>query len=303
MWLAAIALLALQNGVVREAVEALQRNESARAVEIATPALATEDRADLRNLRGKAHEALGDTASAITDLQQAIHLNRYEESYYFDLGNVLLRHQNFDAAISLLEASKRVFARSAQLELMLGVAYYGQRRFSDAVGAFLRTAAIAPDVEQPHVFLGRILTHTGDRLPDVVDRFGAYARRHPDSPTAHFLYGKALAMRPESQASAERHLRRSIELDAKHWESHFELALLLEARRDWAGAAAGFERAIELNPADPAPHYRLARAYDRLGRGADASRERALHEKLIADEKAAIEKHKAGVRRLDLVVK
>ncbi|MGH9659178.1 MAG: tetratricopeptide repeat protein, partial [Bryobacteraceae bacterium] len=172
----------------------------------------------------------------------------------------------------------------------------GQRRFADAVSAFLRTAAIAPEVPQPYVFLGRILGHAEGRIAEVLARFSAFARQNPRSHVAQFLYGKALAAQPGTEAEAEKRLRRSIELDASFWESHFELAQLLERRRDWKGAAAQFEAAARLNPASPAPHYRLARIYDRLGQPDRAAAERALHEKLTAEEKAAIEKHKSGVR-------
>jgi tetratricopeptide (TPR) repeat protein len=68
-------------------------------------------------------------------------LNPYEESYYFGLARDLLKHNSAPEAIEVLEEGKKVFARSAQIDLTLGVAYYSMRRFSDAVDAFLRVAA------------------------------------------------------------------------------------------------------------------------------------------------------------------
>jgi hypothetical protein len=47
----------------------------------------------------------------------------------------------------------------------------------------------------------------------------------------------------------------------------------------------------------------LARVYDRLGNAESAQTERVLHEKLIAEERAAIESHAASLKRLELVVK
>jgi tetratricopeptide (TPR) repeat protein len=264
----------------------------------ALAAVNTEDSAQNRNRLGKAYEANGQTDKAVLELQEAIRKNEYEESYYFDLAHVLLRHQNFDVAIQVLESSRRIFAKSAQLELALGVAYYGQRRFSEAVDSFLRTIAIAPGIAQPYVFLGRILEHADKRLPEIAERFQAQASALPKDFMAQYLLGKVLAAQSEQWDKAEAALRSSIALKPDFWESHYELGLLLEKVRKFEEAGAELERSAALNPQVPTPHYRLARVYDRLGKTQDAVRERALHEKLTAEEKAAMEKHAASIKRL-----
>lgn len=78
-------------------------------------------------------------------------------------------------AVRVLEAAKKVFDNSAQLELTLGIACYGQRGFSEAVDSFLRAATLAPDVEQPYVFLGRILNQAEARLAEVTQKIAAFA--------------------------------------------------------------------------------------------------------------------------------
>ncbi len=281
----------------------LQAGDSKLAIDLAKRGLARENRADLRNLLGKAYEAAGQFDKTIPELQEAIRLAPYEESYYFDLGYVLLLHQNFDAAIRLLESARKTFDKSAQLELTLGIAYYGQRRFAEAVDSFLRAASLAPQLEQPYVFLGRILGQAGDRLPEIIRQFASFAATNPRNHLGYFLQAKALAVQGDADSDAEALLRKSLALQDKFWESHFELALLLEQERDFAGAAVELERAVRLNPPNPTPHYRLARIYDRLGKSDRAQAERALHEKLTAEEKAAIQKHAAGLKRLELVVK
>ncbi len=270
------------------------------SLDSALAAVKTDDSAQNRNRLGKAYEANGQTDRAVIELQEAIKKNQYEESYYFDLAHVLLQHQNFDAAIQVLEASRRIFAKSAQLELALGVAYYGQRRFPEAVDSFLRTIAITPGIGQPYVFLGRILEHADKRLPEIAERFQARAKALPNDFMAQHLLGKVLAAQGDHLDKAEAALRSSIGLKTDFWESHFELGLLLEKARKFDEAAKELERSATLNPTAPTPHYRLARVYDRLDRRDDAARERALHEKLTADEKAAMEKHAAGIKRLVL---
>ena len=285
----------------------LNAKQAKQAIELAKKGLAYDNRADLRNLLGKAYEADGQFDKTILELQEAIRLKPDEESYYFDLAQALLVHQNFDVAIRVLEAAREHFKNSAQLELALGVAYYGQRRFSESVDAFLRTAALAPEVEQPYIFLGRIIEHGQDRLPEITQKFAEFAAANPANFLGPFLHAKALIAQAGSDEKvarqAESLLRKSIGLNNRYWESHLELALLLERKKDLVGAAAHLERSAQLNPGNPGVHYRLARVYDRLQKPQKALAERMLHEKLVAAEKAAVEKHAAGAKRLEVVVK
>ena len=47
-----------------------------------------------------------------------------------------------------------------------------------------------------------------------------------------------------------------------------------------------FNKAREADPADPAPHYRLSRLYDRLGKSDAARAEREKHAKLVEAQQA-----------------
>jgi len=298
-----------RDAVVRAVSFYLQAGQPKPAIELAGKALAKEKRPDLHNLLGKAYESDGQFDKTIVELQKAIQLAPREESYVFDLAYVLLLHQNFDVAIQLLESAKKIFEKSAQLELALGIARYGQRKFAEAVDAFLRSAELAPKIEQPYVFLGRIISHAEGRLGEINEKFASFARANPRNSLGHFLHAKGLIAQigpspsGEPIAQAERLLKKSISLNPDFWESNFELGVLLEGKKDFTAAARHLERAIQLNPRTPAPHYRLARVYDRLGNEDAAQAERVLHEKLTAEERTAIEKHAAGLKRLELVVK
>jgi hypothetical protein len=61
---------------------------------------------------------------------------------------------------------------------------------------------IDPGVEQPYVFLGRMLDQTASKLFDVTAAFAALAKANPKNYNADFLHGKAWhsagsAMRPK----------------------------------------------------------------------------------------------------------
>ena len=276
----------------------LQAGKAKPAIDLARTALAVENRAEVRYLLGKAYAMDGRPAESVREMRAAIQLNPYEESYYFELARDLLKHNSAQEAIQVLEDGKKVFARSAQIELTLGVAYYSMRRFPDAVEAFLRVIRIDPGVEQPYVFLGRMLEQTGGKLPEVTAAFGALATANPENYMAQFLYGKALVFGGKRD-EAEALLRKSIAENEEFWESHFELGGALEGKRDFAGAAREFRRAAELNPKNAGVHYRLARVYDRLGKAGEAKAEHALHEQLTQEENAFIRRQAGGMERLE----
>jgi tetratricopeptide (TPR) repeat protein len=220
----------------------------------------------------------GDYAKAAELADRAIAQNPFNEGYYFDLAQLHLKQENFAAALKTLDRGRKNFDKSAQLELAAGVAYYGLRRFPEAIDAFLRTIQLDPGVEQPYVFLGRVLDQAEDKLPRITAAFAAFAKSGPKSDLSSFLYGKALVLQDPGQAEAW--LRKSIAQNSQFWESHFQLGVLLDQQGKFAEAASEVRRGIDLNPGDPVPHYRLARLYERLGKGAEARAELELHAKL-----------------------
>jgi tetratricopeptide (TPR) repeat protein len=233
-------------------------------------------------------------ARAVVELQEAIRKDPGNENHYTDLGNLLLRTQNFEAAITVLEYARPRFPESAQVPLSLGVAYYGQRRFADAIDAFLQAAKLAPDAEQPHLFLGRLLEHAANRMDDVKERFSAFAKAQPDNASAHLLLGKAI------QDAGE--LRKAIALDPRNWEAHFELGGVLEQVPDYPAAIAEYEKAAMLAPKKPEPPYRLFRLYSRTRQTAKAEAARSKHEALAAAEKAEVDRRQAEAQHMKLRV-
>jgi tetratricopeptide (TPR) repeat protein len=205
---------------------------------------------------------------------------------YFQAAQPLLDQRKFaEAAVILQEAVTRV-PGSAQLELALGVADYGLRRFDDAADAFLRTIDIAPETEQPYMFLGRILDQIPGRLPQVARRFAEYEAAHPTNAAGYLLHAKALNAQSIEPETALRLLEKSIRINARDPSAHFEMGSVLDRLQRFADAAGAFEQAVKLAPSDPAAHYRLARDYDRLGRHEEAQTEREKHAQLVKAQEA-----------------
>lgn len=200
---------------------------------------------------------------------------------YFDAARPLLDQQKFLDALPVLKEGVARLPSSAQLTLALGVADYGLRRFDEAADAFLRTIEIAPETEQPYLFLGRFLDQIPSRLPEVTRRFAEYETAHPQNAEGYLLYAKGLdaqSMEPERALSL---LEKAIALNSEDASAHFELGTVLDRFARFRDAAEEFQKATRLDPSDPAAHYRLARDYDRIGNHEAAQAEREKHAQLV----------------------
>jgi tetratricopeptide (TPR) repeat protein len=205
---------------------------------------------------------------------------------YFEAARPLLDQQKFAEAVVILKEGVTRLPGSAQLELALGVANYGLRRFDDAADAFLRTIEITPETEQPYTFLGKILDQIPSRLPLVTERFAEYESAHPQSATGYLLHAKALDAQSLEPETALRLLEKSIAMNARDASAHFEMGTVLDRFERFTDAAAEFARAAALAPLDPAAHYRLARDYDRIGKHEAAEAERVKHALLLKAQEA-----------------
>jgi Flp pilus assembly protein TadD len=210
------------------------------------------------------------------------------EGFVADLGQALLQRRNFIEALELLENGQRQFPKNAQIVLAWGVAAYAEHRPTVATGAFLRVIRLDSTVEQPYIFLGRMLDEAGDQLAQITAAYTAWEARAPGNYMPVFLHAKALLASPDADVAViGALLRRSIQLNGAFWESHNELGKLLAGRGEWAEAERELSRSIELNPGDARTHYNLARVYLRLGKPDRAKTERSEYERLTAAENAA----------------
>jgi tetratricopeptide (TPR) repeat protein len=212
--------------------------------------------------------------------QSAIRLNPKEESYYFEYANSLLQRHSFEAAIRVLEDGKKMFVSSPQLELALGAGYYGLRRFPEAAAAFFKTITLAPDIEQPYLFLGKMLDQIPARVPELIRVVQVFEKAQPSNYAGYLVHAKALLASPKSDHGlAEKLLKKACELNAQIAEPHYELGILHERAQRFPDAAEEFEKAAALDGNDAATHYHLARVYDRLGKPELAERERERHKR------------------------
>jgi tetratricopeptide (TPR) repeat protein len=100
----------------------------------------------------------------------------------------------------------------------------------------------------------------------------------PANAGAEYVLGE-LARQAQELPAAEQHFAKATELDANFADAYLGLGMTLLAEKKYPEAVAPLEKAVKLQPANPAGHYSLATAYARTGRKDDAERELALQQK------------------------
>jgi tetratricopeptide (TPR) repeat protein len=295
-----VFVLPLAADSLDDARAAFQAKDAAKLIAAARAGLEHANGAELHNLLGKGYAMSGDMDKAVPELESAVRLQPDNEAFHFDLAQLLFYKQDFAKAVTVLENANKRFPQSAQIELALGVAYYGQRRFEETIQAFLKTIDLAPEVPQPYIFLGKMLEHAGSHMQEITAKFAAWQKIDPANAVAPLLHARALiAQLPpsgwdEMAREAQTLLEKSIALNGDSSEAYFELGCLMDRKHEFPKAAELLEKSIAMNARDPAAHYRLARVYDRLGKKEQADAERALHAKLSEQEKQDLTRRAAG---------
>ena len=248
------------------------------------------------------------------------------------LSRDLVNEKNYAAAIILLEQPAHKQLRTPQQALNLGMAYAKTLQLNEASAVLREGLNAAPDSLPVANELAVVLMLL-DRPEEADTVLAAALARHPDDLTTQILYLRVLIschsqlakqlghklllatprnwevlylngqleMRAGQLSQARAHLERSFILKPDYFQTHNMLASVLFSLRDFAGAKAHLEKAIELGDNEPAVQYELAKVLQSLGE-TDQSQERMRifqgMRKAEADRTLAVGKIESGDRAL-----
>ena len=111
----------------------LQADMPLQAAEVGRSALEHGDSGALHNApRQSLYDGRGRLEEGLRHLRLAVESQPYEEAFHYDLGFFHLRQQDFAAARTAFLGGRKVFDKSAAIEIGLGIAAYGQREFQQS---------------------------------------------------------------------------------------------------------------------------------------------------------------------------
>jgi len=132
---------------------------------------------------------------------------------------------------------------------------------------------------------GRILVYLGDDTGAIAALQSALAA-NPNDFDAHLTLGSILNTQRDL-ANARQHLETAVHLNPTSPLARYELARVERSQNELEKAAADFEKVIDADPKWLLPHVELAALYFKLKRPQDGQRERAIVDRLTAEQQPA----------------
>ncbi len=176
----------------------------------------------------------GQLDEARAQLSKALRYNPQSRGSYRNLGQILARQQQWEAAWEAFQKALAIDPEDPVVHAAAGSALLSLRRIDDAVVHFQRALELRPDHAQAHTSLGVIMASRGDT-------------------------GQAMV-----------HFRRTLQTDPDSAEAHNNIGMLLIARREFQEALHHFDRALEAEPLSAEIYFNRGRALSGLGRGRQA---------------------------------
>ena len=162
-------------------------------------------------------------------------------------------------SIEALEKEARNNPDSAEARYELGVAYYKETRYEEAVKELKEAIRIDPGLARAHYFLG--LTYGVPRnYAEAADEFKEAVRLDPEYAEAVVALGLAnAALYRYDEAIAN--FKQGMKLAPSVAQTYFYLAMTYSAMGRQDDAISTFKEGFALNPDDAQAHYELGRIY------------------------------------------
>lgn len=185
-----------------------------------------------------------------------------------------------EQAIMELRRATELVPDHFDANLSLGRAYFGNGDIVAAVKTFRRAVTIQPGNLRARFFLATALERSGASA-EALKEYRAVVRLNPDYAEGNLGLG-VLLLKLEGDSSAEgvQALQRAIALNGNLYEARINLGKTLIRLDRPAEAVEHLQRAAELDPNNPEPHYQLALAYRKTGKTREAAAEMQIVKKI-----------------------
>ncbi len=248
----------------------------------------SEDLAKATATLGDLEEKRGDALEAARQYERAARLDPSEPNL-FNWAAELLAHRAIAPAIEVFTKGNRLFPRSTRMLLGLAVSQYANGAYDQAAQRFFEATDLNPSDPSPYLFLAKVESSTIAESEGFHQRMRRFATLQPDNARANYYYARSL-WNQQKLRQVQPLLEKAIRLDPKFADAYLQLGIVEADQKHFAAAIAAYQQAIKLNPRFEEAHYRLAQAYAATGDKPKAQQEFALHQKLVQESSADVER-------------
>ena len=192
------------------------------------------------------------------------------------LAVILAVRKDDQEALKCLQKALQIAPNHFDAQLSMGRLLFGMGDDNGAI-KFLRSASsLQPANTQAVFFLATALEHRGD-MDGALSTYRKLAETRPDLYEGHLGLGVLLLKQGDAKVDEGlRELIRALEINPNLYEARVAVGRTLIARGQPAQAIPHLQRAAELAPHNPEPHFQLSLAYRRLGQVDAAAQEAAI---------------------------
>ena len=264
--------------------------------------LKAKNTAELHNLLGVVEEKDSQFVAAENEYETAAHMEP-SESNLFDWGSELLIHRTLTPAVEVFQQAAQRYPSSQRMAVGLGMAYYSQGNYDDAVKSLLRAADLNPSDPSCYYFLSKAYDSSPSQAGEVIERFRRFAALQPQNARAQYYYAMSLWKGKRAQdpgldlGQIQTLLAKALALDSKMAEAHLQLGNLYSDQSKYGEAIPEYTRAVQLDPDLGDAHYRLAQALVRTGAKERAQEEFQVYQRINEQHMADLDKQRAAIRQ------
>ena len=226
---------------------------------------------------------LGDAKSAIGVLQPIEAANARNPDFEYVLGLALIKSERRRDGVSRIEKAAQL-GNSADAYVLAGATLLDLNEFEQARHDLETALALDPTLRGLHTLVGMARDKTGDQK-GAEPAFRQALQENPDDFDAN-LYLGALLYKQRKMDEAKVCLDHALKLKPDDLMARYESAILKSTSGDLAEAAKQLEGVVKDNPDWLEPHVQLTNLYYKLHRPEDGAKERAIVDKLTAEQQA-----------------
>ncbi len=226
---------------------------------------------------------LGEIESAIPMLEPLEAANSQNSDFEYVLGLAMIKSGRARDGIPRMEKAAQL-GNSADAYMLAGATLLDLNEFERARHDLEVALQLEPKLPRLHTLVGMARDKTGDQKA-AEPAFRDALQENPDDFDAN-LYLGALLYKQRHMEEAKVYLDHALKLKPEDIMARFESGMLKSTSGDYEAAAKELEGVVRDNPTWLEPHVQLTSLYYKLHRPADGAKERAIVDRLTAEQQA-----------------
>lgn len=239
------------------------------------------DNVQVAILLGDTEVRLGDAESAANMLEPLEKANAQNPDFEYVLGSALIKAGRRREGVPHMENAAQL-GNSGDSYMLAGAALLDLDEYEQARHDLELALQLAPGLPGLHTLVGMARDKTGDQK-NAEPAFRDAIRENPNDFEAN-LYLGALLYKQRHLEEAKVYLDQAVKLKPNDTMARYESAMLKSTSGQYEEAAKELEAVVKDNPSWLEPHVQLTSLYYKLHRPADGAKERAIVDKLTAEQ-------------------